>query len=88
MTFNTSANTYMQLSVSPEVRGRVMGLYMLVFVGSAPIGSPLIGWLSEVFGPRSSLIIGGIVSLAAVVGVAVAMTPRPAFALRLRRSET
>jgi MFS family permease len=88
MTFNTSANTFMQLSVSPEVRGRVMGLYMLVFVGSAPIGSPLIGWLAEVLGPRSSLIIGGIVSLAAVMGVAVAMAPRPAFALRLRRSET
>jgi MFS family permease len=69
LTFNTAANTFMQLSVSPQMRGRVMGLYMLVFAGSAPIGSPVIGWMSEIFGPRASLVIGGIVSLAAILGV-------------------
>jgi MFS family permease len=78
LTFNTAANAVMQLSVPSEMRGRVMGLYMLVFAGSSPIGSPLIGWLAEVFGPRSSMIIGGIVSLAAVIGVVAVMAPRPA----------
>ncbi|MEV5748052.1 MFS transporter [Actinoallomurus sp. NPDC052308] len=78
LTFNTAANAVMQLSVPAEMRGRVMGLYMLVFAGSSPIGSPLIGWLAEIFGPRSSLIIGGVVSLAAVIGVIILMAPRPA----------
>ncbi|MCO5968619.1 MFS transporter [Actinoallomurus soli] len=78
LTFNTAANAVMQLSVPAEMRGRVMGLYMLVFAGSSPIGSPLIGWLAEVFGARSSLIIGGVVSLVAVLGVIAVMAPRPA----------
>ncbi len=86
LTFNTAANAVMQLSVPAEMRGRVMGLYLLVFAGSSPVGSPLIGWLAEVFGARSSLYIGGVVSLAAVVGVAAVMAPRTALAaLRPRR---
>ena len=75
LTFNTTANAVMQLSVSAAMRGRVMGLYMLVFAGSAPVGSPLIGWLAEVFGPRSGLIIGGVASLIAVIGVVAVMAP-------------
>jgi MFS family permease len=77
LTFNTTANAVMQLSVPASMRGRVMGLYMLVFAGSAPIGSPLLGWLAEVFGPRSGLLIGGTVSLAAVLVVVAVMAPRP-----------
>ena len=76
LTFNTTANAVMQLSVPAWMRGRVMGLYMLVFAGSSPIGAPLLGWLAEVFGPRSGLVIGGVVSLAAVVGVVAVMAPR------------
>jgi MFS family permease len=85
LTFNTTANAVMQLSVPASMRGRVMGLYMLVFAGSSPIGAPLLGWLAEVFGPRSSLIIGGVVSVAAVLGVVAVMAPGSALeALRLR----
>jgi MFS family permease len=85
LTFNTTANAVMQLSVPAWMRGRVMGLYMLVFAGSSPIGAPLLGWLAEVFGPRSSLVIGGVVSVAAVMGVVAVMAPRSALeALRLR----
>jgi MFS family permease len=85
LTFNTTANAVMQLSVPASMRGRVMGLYMLVFAGSSPIGAPLLGWLAEVFGPRSSLIIGGVVSVAAVLGVVAVMAPGSAMeALRLR----
>jgi MFS family permease len=76
LTFNTTANAVIQLSVPASMRGRVMGLYLLVFAGSAPIGSPVLGWLAEIFGPRSGLLIGGIVSLAAVLGVVVFMAPR------------
>jgi MFS family permease len=78
LTFNTTANAVMQLSVPAWMRGRVMGLYMLVFAGSSPIGAPLLGWLAEVFGPRSGLVIGGVVSLAAVLGVVAVMAPRAA----------
>jgi MFS family permease len=49
MTFTTAANATMQLRVAPEMRGRVMGLYMLVFLGTNPAGAPTIGWLSQVF---------------------------------------
>jgi MFS family permease len=78
----------MQLSVPASMRGRVMGLYMLVFAGSSPIGAPLLGWLAEVFGPRSGLVIGGIVSLAAVTIVVAIMAPRSVLgALRPRVAE-
>ncbi|WP_442778656.1 MFS transporter [Actinomadura sp. WAC 06369] len=77
MTFTTSANATMQLSVAPEMRGRVMGLYMLVFLGTNPIGAPFIGWVAETFGPRTSIVLGGIVCAAAPLAVA-ALARRPA----------
>lgn len=73
MTITTAANATMQLGVAPEMRGRVMALYMLVFLGTNPLGAPAIGWLAEHFGARTSLVLGGVVSaLAAVVVGAVA----------------
>src|SRR5580692_5761420 len=68
--FSTAANSTTQLSTTPEVRGRVMGLYMLVFLGGTPLGSPLVGWAAEQFGARAGLIGGGVISAAAAVGVA------------------
>ncbi len=65
--FTTTANSATQLGVAPAVRGRVMGLYMLVFLGGAPLGSPLVGWAAEQFGARMSLIAGGIISALAAV---------------------
>jgi MFS family permease len=47
------------------MRGRVMGLYMLVFLGGAPLGSPLVGWVAEEFGPRMSMVAGGVISVIA-----------------------
>ncbi len=71
LTFSTAANSATQLGTTPEMRGRVMGLYMLVFLGGAPLGAPLAGWLAEEFGPRMSLISGGVISAAAtaVIGI-------------------
>jgi MFS family permease len=57
----------MQLSVESQMRGRVMGIYMLCFLGGTPIGSPLLGWLAEVTDPRAPLIAGGVISAASVV---------------------
>ncbi|HEY3292639.1 MAG TPA: MFS transporter [Candidatus Nanopelagicaceae bacterium] len=50
-----SANSLMQVNSDPVVRGRVMGIYLLVFLGGAPIGSPLIGWTAEKIGVRLTL---------------------------------
>jgi len=70
ISFTTLANSSVQLSVPAEMRGRVMGIYMLVFLGGAPLGSPLTGWVAEQFGTRMSLIAGAAISVAATVVVA------------------
>jgi MFS family permease len=49
------------------MRGRVMGLYMLVFLGGTPLGSPLAGWLAEAFGARLSMVAGGVISVVATI---------------------
>jgi MFS family permease len=68
MTFMTAANSTVQLAAAPEMRGRVMGLYMLVFVGGNPLGAPMTGWLADQFGGRSPFIVGGAVAaLTAIV---------------------
>jgi MFS family permease len=69
--FSTAANSTTQLGTTAAVRGRVMGLYLLVFLGGTPIGSPLVGWAAEQFGARASLIVGGVISAAAAIGVAL-----------------
>ncbi|QGK68584.1 MFS transporter [Allosaccharopolyspora coralli] len=77
MTFTTSANATTQLAVSPAMRGRVMGLYMLLFFGGKPLGGLATGWLAEVFGGRSPLLLGGAVSLlAALVGAVIVRRSR------------
>ncbi|HEX9517317.1 MAG TPA: MFS transporter [Streptosporangiaceae bacterium] len=70
ISFTTLANSSVQLSVPAEMRGRVMGIYMLVFLGGAPLGSPLTGWVAEQFGTRISMVAGAAISVAATVVVA------------------
>jgi MFS family permease len=70
LTFTTAANSATQLATAAEMRGRVMGLYMFVFLGGAPLGSPLAGWVAEEFGPRMSMIAGGLISVVATVAIA------------------
>jgi MFS family permease len=74
LTFTTAANSATQLGTSADMRGRVMGLYLLLFLGGTPIGSPLAGWIAEAFGPRMSMITGGVISVlaTAVIGVMLA----------------
>ncbi|MDT7572473.1 MAG: hypothetical protein QOE05_2647 [Actinomycetota bacterium] len=67
LTFTTTANATVQLTSAAHMRGRVMALYVLVFLGGTPLGAPVIGAVAEVLGPRSSLLIGGVVSAAAAV---------------------
>jgi MFS family permease len=69
MTFNTTANTSVQLGTDPAMRGRVMSLYMMVFVGGTPIGGPIEGWVTDTFGARVGLASGGLVAAAAAATV-------------------
>lgn len=71
LTMMTAANSAIQVSTEPQMRGRVMALYMMVFIGATPIGSPLIGWVAEEFGARWSVGIGGIATLLVAAGAAV-----------------
>ena len=59
LTMITAANTTMQLATAAHLRGRVMALYLMVFMGGTPLGSPFIGWIGEQFGARWTLIGGG-----------------------------
>ncbi|WUK13637.1 MFS transporter [Kitasatospora sp. NBC_00374] len=74
LTFNTSVNSALQLATDPAMRGRVMGLLVLVFTGGTPIGAPLVGWVTAEYGPRVGLLACGLVSAVAagVVGLVLA----------------
>jgi MFS family permease len=65
VTFAATINSTLQLAVSPEMRGRVMALYSVVFLGSTPIGAPLTGWLAQSYDPRVALLLAGVSGLAA-----------------------
>ncbi|HXT93244.1 MAG TPA: MFS transporter, partial [Trebonia sp.] len=72
------ANASVQLAVDPEIRGRVMGLYMLVFIGGTPIGAPIVGAVTSHYGARTGMLLCGVIPAlaAAVVAVAVARRTR------------
>ena len=67
LTVMTASNASVQLAVSPEMRGRVMAIYSAVFLGGTPLGSPVLGWVGEAWGPRWTLAIGSIACGLAVV---------------------
>jgi MFS family permease len=85
--FSASVNASLQLAAAPELRGRVMALYAVVFIGSNPLGGPLTGWLSGVAGVRAGLALGAVAALiAGVVGLAAfARAGQPVGAALARR---
>ncbi len=79
VTFAAGVNSSLQIAVEPLMRGRVMALYSVVFLGSTPIGAPLVGWLAEAAGPRAGLLAGALAALGAGVVAQFAFgTNRPA----------
>jgi predicted MFS family arabinose efflux permease len=66
-----AANQRIQLGVEGAYRGRVMALYVLIFMGTAPVGSMLTSWIAETFGAQASIWLGGAISLAAAVAALV-----------------
>ena len=67
LTTLVSANSIVQTSTDPAIRGRVMGLYLLIFMGGTPFGSPLIGVTTELIGIRPTIAICGVVPLLASI---------------------
>jgi MFS family permease len=78
MSFLATMNSTLQLSSSDDMRGRVMALYFVLFLGSTPIGAPLLGWVAETFTARAALGLGGVATLGACA-YALARLPRYAF---------
>ena len=64
--FAAMCNSTLQLTAAPEMRGRVMALYTVAFMGSTPIGGPIVGFIGQAFGGRWALAVGGIATLLAV----------------------
>jgi MFS family permease len=69
LTMLISANSYVQTHSDPAVRGRVMGIYLLIFLGGTPFGSLLIGWMTETIGVRQTVAACGGISLAAALTI-------------------
>jgi MFS family permease len=84
LTIIATANAYMQTSVDPPVRGRVMALYLMVFMGGTPVGAPIIGWVADVLGPRWSLLGGGLMTGAGTLAVTLLMARRNGIVVRAR----
>ena len=65
--FTAMSNGVIQTECAPEMRGRVAALFTVAFLGSTPIGGPIIGWVSQQVGPRAGLWVGGVATLAVTV---------------------
>lgn len=75
--FIATANATLQLRADPAMRGRVMALYATAFLGTTPIGAPLVGWISDTSNPRIAILVGGVAALAAAVPLALRYARRP-----------
>ncbi|MGD9572012.1 MAG: MFS transporter [Thermoleophilia bacterium] len=71
VTFLATGNTTLQLTADPRYRGRVMALWSMAFLGTTPVGAPVIGWVAETVGARGGLVVGGLACLAAAAVGAV-----------------
>lgn len=76
LTVATTANSVIQTTVVPELRGRVMGVYLLVFMGGTPIGSPLVGWMAGLVGVRWTLAFCGVATALSAISAAYVLAWR------------
>jgi MFS family permease len=65
LTTMIAANSYVQTKTDAALRGRVMGIYLTIFLGGTPVGSPLIGWLASVVGTRQTIFLCGVITVIA-----------------------
>jgi MFS family permease len=86
LTFNVTANASVQMASDATMRGRVMSLYMMVFMGGTPIGGPLMGWVTDVYGARVGFLSGGLISAGIAVGVGLILARASGLRVRFRPS--
>jgi MFS family permease len=86
ITMLNNANAYVQTTTPTQLRGRVMSLYIAVLMGGTPLGAPLIGWISNAYGPRWGLIVGALGGLSAAGIALIWWTRRHAVRIRYRPS--
>ncbi|MER6953172.1 MFS transporter [Streptomyces sp. NPDC000618] len=73
MTVNVTANTSIQMGTDPAMRGRVMALYMMVFLGGSPVGAPIAGWITDAYGVRAGLAVGGVIAATAALAIGLVL---------------
>ncbi|MDX2932963.1 MFS transporter [Streptomyces ipomoeae] len=73
LTVNVTTNTAIQMNTDPVMRGRVMALYMMVFLGGTPLGAPIAGWVTDAYGPRVGFVAGGVISTVAAITVGLVL---------------
>jgi hypothetical protein len=81
MGFMTSSTALIQILGDPTFRGRVLALQSMVFLGTTPIGGPIVGWVADVAGPRAAVGVGALACLAAAFWGQRAWRPTPARSL-------
>jgi MFS family permease len=86
--FAQAGNQRVQLGTDAAFRGRVMALWVLVFLGTNPIGAPIIGWVAETYGAGASIWIGGLISLTTAAGALLWQLRRTGARVRLRFAPT
>lgn len=82
LTVLPTANSLVQTSVDPAMRGRVMAVYLAIFFGGTPIGAPLIGWVGQVWGPRWTILVGSLAALVAAGSASMVVMRRDNIRLR------
>ena len=88
LTLITTAMAIVQLSVDPQMRGRVMAIYMAIFMGGTPIGAPIIGWVGAEYGARWTIGVGGIAALLTAVAALTWLARAQRLRLRYRLRES
>ncbi|MFI9806507.1 MFS transporter [Streptomyces sp. NPDC052301] len=73
LTVNVTANTAVQMATDPAMRGRVMALFMMVFMGGTPLGAPIVGWITDTYGARVGFALGGVISAAAAGAIGLVL---------------
>jgi len=84
LVFQTTSNSLIQLRSEPALRGRVMALYSVLFIGTTPIGAPIVGWVAQQAGPRAALLLGAAAILATAAAAAWLARSRHVFEARPR----
>jgi hypothetical protein len=82
--FAQACNQRIQLGTDAAYRGRVMALWVLLFLGTNPVAAPVVGWVAEHFGAGTSIWLGGAISLTASMVALVWQLRRSESRLRVR----